>query len=145
MNKQSISRMKPGVSRAAHLFTAPFIWTVVGAVLMLRGWIWTGPGTARWFVLLALVLGTFKSLFVLDKTARRTIRRISDMEDGTCIGAVYSWKMWLLVGLMMASGITLRHLFHPGIVIGTLYMTIGWALFLSSRHGWLAWLHWLRK
>ncbi|NIA04972.1 MAG: hypothetical protein GWP11_03270 [Proteobacteria bacterium] len=145
MNKQGIARMKPGVSRAAHLFAAPFIWTVVGAVLMLRGWIWIGSGTAHWFVLLALVLGTFKSLLVLDKAARRTIHRINGMEDGTCIGAVYSWKMWLLVGVMMASGITLRHLFHPGIVIGTLYMTIGWALFLSSRHGWAAWLRRLRK
>lgn len=137
--------LKPGVSRAVHLFAAPLLWTAIGTLLMVRGFGWIGPGYARWLVLLALVLGTIKSRLVLDKTAKKSLRRIKEMNDNTCIGAVYSWKTWLLVGLMMAFGITMRRLTDPGMVIGTLYMAIGWALFLSSRHGWVEWYRWTRR
>jgi len=142
-NKKMI--LKPGVSRSVHLFAAPFLWTSIGLMLMVRGFGWIGPGPARWLVLLALVLGTLKSLFVLDRAARKCLQRIKDMDDNTCIGAVYSWKTWLLVALMMAFGITMRTLTEPGMVIGTLYVAIGWALLFSSRHGWLQWLQWIRR
>ncbi len=103
------------------------------------------PGRGRLLILVAGVLGTLKSLLILDKMARRSIRRIIQFEDGTCLGAVYSWKTWLLVALMMASGILMRKLTQPGPVIGTLYCAIGWALFLSSRLGWLQWFRLLNK
>jgi hypothetical protein len=136
---------KPGVSRSVHLFAAPFLWTAIGTLLMVRGFGWIGAGTARWLVVLGLVLGTIKSKLVLDRTAKKSLKRILDMGDNTCIGAVYSWKTWLLVGLMMTFGITMRKLTDPGMVIGTLYVAIGWALFLSSRHGWLAWYRWTHR
>jgi hypothetical protein len=136
---------KPGVSRAVHLFAAPFLWTAIGTMLMVRGFNWIGPGPGRWLVVPAVLAGTAKSMLVLDKTAKKSLARIMELDDNTCIGAVYSWKTWLLVGLMMAAGITMRKLTDPGMVIGTLYMAIGWALFLSSRHGWLQWLQWVRR
>lgn len=142
VRKQGLSFLKPGVNRRVHLFAAPLLWTVVGASLLIRGWEWIGPGTNRWFVLLAVVLGTVKSLLILDKTARRVLARIISLRDGTCLGAVYSWKTWLLVVLMMGSGIVLRRFFTPGVMIGTLYAAVGWALLLSSRFGWLEWLRW---
>ena len=135
---------KPGVSKSVHLFAAPFLWTAIGSMLMIRGFGWIGPGIARWLVLVALVLGTAKSLLVLDKTAKKSLQRIMELGDNTCIGAVYSWKTWLLVALMMAFGIIMRRLTEPGMVIGTLYVAIGWALFLSSRHGWNQWFMWIR-
>ena len=142
LRKQGLSRLKPGVNRRVHLFAAPLLWTVVGASLLVRGWVWIGPGQTRWFVLLALALGTVKSLLILDKTARRVLARIIRLRDGTCLGAVYSWKTWLLVVLMMGSGIALRRYSAPGVVIGTLYAAVGWALLLSSRLGWLEWFRW---
>lgn len=137
--KDGLSAFKPGVDRKVHLFAAPLLWTVVGSFLMFRGWGWIGPGKARWLVLLALALGTLKSLFILDRTARRTVVRIVGLRDGTCLGALYSWKTWLLVVLMIGSGIGLRHVVTPGAVIGTLYLAVGWALFFSSRIGWREW------
>lgn len=137
--------MKPGVNRSAHLFAASFLWTAIGTILIVRGFNWIGSGTERWMVLLALVLGTAKSLLVLDKTAQKSLKRIMEMNDNTCIGAVYSWKTWLLVALMMIFGIIVRRFAEPGMVIGTLYLAIGWALLLSSRHGWIQWLQWTRN
>jgi hypothetical protein len=114
-------------------------------MLMVRGFGWIGSGMARWLLVPALLIGTAKSLLVLDKTARKSLARIMQLNDNTCIGAVYSWKTWLLVALMMASGITMRRLTEPGMVIGTIYLAIGWALFLSSRHGWQQWWGWIHR
>ncbi|HHD64014.1 MAG TPA: hypothetical protein ENK96_06570 [Desulfobulbaceae bacterium] len=140
-----IHRLKPGVNRSAHLFIASFLWSVIGVVLMLRGWGWIGSGIARFSVGFALLLGTVKSLLVLDKAAARSMERIKQFDDFTCIGAVYSWKTWLLVGLMMIFGITMRKITDPGIVIGTLYVAIGWALLFSSRRGWIGWWQWTHR
>jgi hypothetical protein len=143
--KKGLSRLKPGVNRRVHLFAVPLLWTVVGAYLLVRGWDWIGPGKDRWLVLLAFALGTVKSLLILDKTARRSLSRIIRFRDGTCLGAVYSWKTWLLVFLMMGSGILLRRYFTPGAVIGTIYAAVGWALLYSSRLGWREWFRWKKN
>jgi hypothetical protein len=143
--QQNKKSFKPGVSRSVHLFAAPFLWTAIGTLLMVRGFGWIGAGAARWLVLLGLVIGTIKSRLILDKTARKSLQRILEMNDNTCIGAVYSWKTWLLVALMMTFGITMRKLTDPGLIIGTLYMAIGWALVLSSRLGWMQWFKWIRS
>jgi hypothetical protein len=131
--------VKPGVPRSVHLFAAPLFWTVVGCMLILRGASWLGTGHGWWLLIVAVLLGTLKSLLILDKVARKTMQRIMLFKDGTCLGAVFSWKSWLLVGLMMAIGSALRSLGHPGHLLGTLYCAIGWSLCLSSRLGWVQW------
>ena len=112
---------------------------------MFRGGGWLDPGSGRLWLLVAIVLGTFKSLLILDKVARRSLARIILFKDGTCLGAVYSWKTWLLVVLMMTAGLILRRVTQPGPVIGVLYCAIGWALCLSSRLGWEQWIRLLRN
>lgn len=145
LNKQSIKKYKPSVNRSVHLFAAPLLWTLVGLMLVVRGLGWIGYFNNGWFILSAFVIGSLKSIFILDKTAKRGIQRVVHMQDGTCLGAVYSWKTWLLVFLMSASGKILRCFVEPGSGIGTVYVAVGWALILSSRHGWLAWSRWVFK
>lgn len=135
---------KPGVNRSVHLFIAPLLWTAIGCMLMVRGWGWLGGHSGQWLVVVAVALGTLKSKFILDITARHSIQRLITFKDGTCIGAVYSWKTWMLVGLMMVAGITIRQLTEPGLLVGTIYCGVGWALVFSSRLGWLAWLSLVR-
>lgn len=130
---------KPGVSRAVHLFAAPFLWTAVGSYLLVRGWGWLGADQGRWLLIVAAVAGTLKSMFILDRMARRSLQRIVLFKDNTCLGAVYSWKTWLLVLVMMTAGWLVRTVTQPGPMIGTLYCTVGWSLCLSSRLGWLEW------
>lgn len=130
---------KPGAPRAAHLFAAPFLWTVIGCLLLYRGYGWLDPGRGRLLLLVAGVLGTLKSVLILDSVARRSLQRIILFKDGTCLGAVYSWKTWLLVALMITSGVIIRKITMPGPFIGTLYCAIGWSLCLSSRLGWSQW------
>ena len=138
--KNGIARFRPDVSKSVHFFAAPFIWTSVGIMLMIRGLGWVGLSmTCRIFVI-ALIIGTVKSLTILDRSAKKTLNRIMTLNEKSCIGAVYPWKTWLLVVLMMALGIALRSMTEPGIFLGTVYFAVGWGLLLSSRHGWEQWL-----
>lgn len=132
--------VKPGVPRLVHLFVAPLVWTLVGGLLMVRGWAWLGTGQGRWWLLVAIALGSLKSLLILDRVARKSIQRLIHFQDGTCLGAIYSWQSWLLVVLMMATGFLLRRFGHPGQGMGILYCAVGWSLCFSSRLGWQQWL-----
>lgn len=136
---ETLSRLKPGASTSVHLFVAALMWTVIGIFLMTRGVVWLVGVHRLWIVLPAVVLGSFKALFVLDRSSAKIIRRINETCDGKCIGGVYSIKTWLLVLVMMLSGFLLRNSSLPKEFLGLLYVTIGWALFLSSRNAWRVW------
>ncbi|CAK8723657.1 DUF2269 domain-containing protein [Candidatus Electrothrix laxa] len=142
--KKTMTRLRPDVSKSVHLFAAPFIWTAVGIMLMIRGLGWIGFSLTCWLLFIAVFFGTIKSLTILDRSAKKTLRRIMTLNEKSCIGAVYPWKTWLLVILMMASGIALRSMTKPGIFLGTVYFAVGWGLLLSSRHGWEQWLRRVR-
>jgi hypothetical protein len=141
---KGLSRLKPGVNRRTHLFMSAILWTSIGLLLIVKGgirlshlkeWDWQAL-----IVALALLAGSLKAYFILDKSARRVINRILNFKDGTCLGAVYSVKTWILVLCMMGMGVILRNSSLPINLICLLYLTIGWALLLSSRLVWRVWL-----
>jgi hypothetical protein len=135
----NILRFKPGVSRSAHLLVSALLWTAVGIMLMVRGGVWLFSVGSLWLLLPSFILGTAKSLLILDKSAQKSIYRIAQFQDGKCLGAVYSVKTWGLVLLMMSAGCLLRNSSLPKEFLGVFYVTIGWGLFFSSRHAWRTW------
>lgn len=135
-----LKRFKPGVDKRVHLLLSAFLWTAVGIFLMLRGGQWLLAAGQIWLILPAVVLGSGKSLLILDRTARKSIHRILHFGDNTCLGAVYSFRTWLLVLAMIGLGIFLRQSALPRVLLGFIYIAIGWALFLSSRLAWRVWL-----
>ncbi len=95
-----------------------------------------------WALAAALVIGVLKSRYLLDRVATKAIARIRT-RGKACFFGFFSWRSWLLVGLMMGGGITLRHLVvHPGVIgagiMGALYLGIGSALFIADRLFWRA-------
>ncbi|HIP40715.1 MAG TPA: hypothetical protein EYG88_15340 [Desulfocapsa sulfexigens] len=134
-----LSRLKPNASSSVHLFVAASLWTVVGIVLMSRGVSWLSTIDKLWIIIPAFLTGTLKSLYMLDKSAKKSINRIVATRDGRCIGGVYSVKTWLLVLVMMTAGYLMRHSSLPKEFLGLFYVSIGWGLLFSSRNAWLAW------
>lgn len=134
-----LSQLKPNASRSVHLFVAASLWTVIGISLMVRGTVWLNNIDQLWIVFPALAIGTMKALFMLDRSAKKSIARIVATRDGRCLGGVYSVKTWLLVLVMMAAGCLMRNSSLPKEFLGLFYVSIGWGLFFSSRNGWLAW------
>ena len=130
---------KPGVSIKTHLMVAAALWSGVGLFLCSRGILILLEDAGYFVVLAAILVGTLKSLVVLDKTAAKNIRRILQFQESTCIGGVYSWKTWLLVVCMIVGGRLLRHSSLPPALVGGLYVAVGWALLFSSRIAWKEW------
>lgn len=139
-----LTRLKPGASPRTHLFFASALWTTIGLILLLRGLVYLKQEEFLVGTLAGFVLGVAKSRFILDKSAIKGVERIKQFGDNTCIGAVYSWRTWLLVMAMMMLGIVLRMSSVPAAVIGILCTAIGCSLVFSSRYGWSQWWNWNR-
>ena len=137
--KKTLLRYKPGASARTHLFLAALIWSVVGFFLLTNGFVLISLQDHSWLVGVGLIMGTAKTFFILDRVARKNVKRIKEFEDKVCIGSVYSWKTWTLVAGMIVLGRFLRTTVLPGEVIGLVYTAVGWALILASRLLWLAW------
>ena len=139
---KGFSRYKPGVNRRTHLFLSAVLWTTIGLLLLAKG-VSRLSQLDDWqlsLVAIAVLAGSLKAYFILDKSARLGINRILSFENGTCLGAVYSVKTWIMVLCMMGMGVILRNSSLPVSLLCFLYLTIGWALLLSSRLAWRAWL-----
>ncbi|MEA3547135.1 MAG: hypothetical protein U9R66_05670 [Thermodesulfobacteriota bacterium] len=132
-------KYKPGVTVRTHYFLAAMIWSLVGLGLLARGFLFLHQSGQYAVLLVALVLGTLKAVFVLQRSAGKNIERIGQFQGRICFGAVFSFKAWSLVLLMVLFGRWLRSSGCPPVYIGLLYAAVGWALLFSSRVIWLEW------
>ncbi|MEN8232829.1 MAG: hypothetical protein ABFR35_09150 [Thermodesulfobacteriota bacterium] len=137
--KDILHKNKPGVSIRTHLLLGAFIWTVVGFFLLTNGFVLVSLENHLWYGLIGLLLGTAKAFFILDRMARKNIKRIKEFEDKICFGSVYSLKTWVMVAAMIVLGRFLRTTVLPGEIIGLVYTAVGLALMLSSRLMWNEW------
>ena len=140
--RNDLSRFKPGGKRRTHLLLTAVMWSVIGILLLTKASyrIVQVPEHQIIIIIAALIFGTLKSIFILDRSARKSIVRILEFKDGTCLGAVYSFKTWLLVVSMMGIGLVLRNSSLSLSLLCFVYFTIGWALLFSSRLAWMVWI-----
>lgn len=137
-----LSRYKPGIKRRTHLLLTAFLWTIIGLLLLIKGWFQSSTLVQYQGIVVALAAtaGFVKSLSILDKAATRAIQRILNFKDGTCLGAVYSLKTWGLVLCMAGMGVILRNSSLPVMLLSFVYIAVGWSLLFSSRLAWVAWI-----
>jgi hypothetical protein len=137
--KDILHKYKPGVSIRTHLLLGALIWTIVGFFLLTNGFVLVSLAGHLWYGFFGLVLGVVKAFSVLDRVARKNIKRIKEFEDKVCFGSVYSLKTWFLVAGMIILGRVLRTTILPGEIVGLIYTAVGIALILSSRLMWIEW------
>jgi hypothetical protein len=134
-------RLKPAAKARTHLLMAAGLWTAVGIGLLTLGFIWCFAARIPWpFALAALgiVAGSLKGRFVLRRLAEKNAARVIQRGDGQCLGGFLSVKTWLLVAVMMTSGILLRRSGVSHAILGVLYSAIGTALLAGSIPLWKA-------
>ena len=141
MPSSLVHRWKPAARVRTQLLLAALLWTCVGTGLLTAGIRWTFQGT-RWpgmWVAAAVLAGSAKGKWVLERAARRASARIALRGDGTCLGGFLSWRTWLLVMGMMGLGAVLRRSAVPVGFLGFVYGAVGAALLLGSRVFWAEW------
>ena len=128
-------KFKPAVPRRWLLALAGLVWTVVGLGLgrMALGWLIVVQ--LPWSVILGLaglLLGLLIHRYNFSRVARKNIERICRSSERPCLFSFQAWYSWILVALMIALGVTLRHSPLPRPVLAVLYAAIGIALFTGS-------------
>ncbi|MCJ7582244.1 MAG: hypothetical protein MUP98_17155 [Candidatus Aminicenantes bacterium] len=139
--KSWIERWKPAARVRTHLFAAAALWTAVGLGLAGIGFVWCFSSAFPWSVILSsagIAAGLAKGRFIIWKMADWNSKRIIARGDGRCLGGFLSVKTWLLVIVMMTSGIILRHSSVPHPILGLIYSAVGTALLVGSLRIWKA-------
>jgi hypothetical protein len=130
-----LERFKPAVGKGMLLLLSGFMWIAVGVMLLNYAYHWLEEESGRTALFLAvagllcsLVIHHFGFLKVVDKN----LARILPMKGKRCLFAFQPWKSYLIILVMIAMGIGLRHSPIPKPYLSILYIGIGMALILSS-------------
>lgn len=130
-----LEKIKPAVDKRALLLLSGLMWVCVGSLLLFLSHSWLAAIKTRevmFFsgigVVLALVIHHFGFLKIVDKN----LGRILPMAGKQCIFSFMPWKSYLIVAIMAAMGVFLRHSAIPKPFLSILYTGIGLALILSS-------------
>ena len=134
MNRK-MAKIKPAVNKQVLLFLAGFMWLAVGTMLLFLSFTWLNTFQAQGSflfggigVLVALVVHHFGFLKIVDKN----LGRILPMEGTQCVFSFITWKSYMIVAVMAAIGVLLRHSPIPKPYLSILYTGVGLALLLSS-------------
>ncbi|PLX38930.1 MAG: hypothetical protein C0608_11660 [Deltaproteobacteria bacterium] len=136
--------LKPAGSASVQLFLAALLWSSIGTFLLYRGAraaLSLTPAMMVLVIAVALAIGLFKGYRVMRPVSTRSITRIIERGDGTCIGGFLSWKSWLFVLGMSLMGKWLRSASLPPWLTGVLLGGVGLALLVGSLFFWRAWVY----
>ncbi len=130
-----LTKYKPAVTREVLLFLAGALWFSVGCLLLGLAVFWLlsaemgqrilcgGAG-----ILIALPVHHFGLLQIVDKN----LARLPAGDEKKCLFSFMPWKSYLLIPVMIALGLLLRHSSIPKSYLAILYIGMGLALLLSS-------------
>ncbi|GAB6904442.1 conserved membrane hypothetical protein [Desulfosarcina cetonica] len=130
-----LSRLKPAVPKCWLFFACGVMWSAVGLMMCARAAGWLVPeGIFRGggFELAGMAMAIIVLRLGFGGIARKNIQRLRRLPERGCFFAFQAWKSYLIIMVMIALGITLRHLPIPHSALSLVYTTIGGALFMGS-------------
>lgn len=84
------------------------------------------------FIAAGILLGLLIQHLGFLRIVNKNLVRINQVNSRYCLFGFMSWKSYLLVAVMMTTGIIMRNSSIPHIYLSVVYMGIGLALALSS-------------
>jgi hypothetical protein len=132
-----LTTFKPAGPRSLLVGLAGVMWSGVGVMLCRLAYVWLtavrwGPALAYGGAGIAFALTAYR--FSFSKIARKNINRLCQLSDKACIFAFQAWRGYVIIGVMIMLGVVLRHSLLPKPYLAIVYLAIGGALLLSSRH-----------
>ena len=131
-----LSRIKPGVPKRVLLFVAAAIWTFAGSMLLFKGFKMLDLSShLLWLQLIcALICGIIFYLKLFSKLSlKHTLRILNMKEELPCIFSFFNFRSYLMMGLMISMGITLRKTgWVAPVYLSFLYLMMSVPLLVSS-------------
>jgi hypothetical protein len=131
----NIGKYKPAVSKTILIFLAGLVWICAGIMLLYLALSWL-ISASRNNMFLFIGAGVFLALvihhFGFLKIVNKNLGRILPMDEKKCLFSFITWKSYLLIVIMVAFGIILRHSVISKQYLAIVYIGIGSALILSS-------------
>ena len=131
----TLSHLKPTVPKCWLFAASGVMWSAVGIMMCATaiGWLADGGmGRGMGFGLAGLILAILSVRWGFGSIAQKNIRRLRRLPDRGCFFAFQAWKSYLIIMVMIALGITLRHSSIPKHFLAVAYTAIGGALILGS-------------
>jgi hypothetical protein len=124
----------PSVPRPWLIAVAGVLWCAVGVMLWLHAIVWLRDlrGEMALPLSLGLGLGIIAHLALFARIARKNLARLRSYPPRACLFAFQAWRGYLMIALMIALGLLLRHLPIPTHYLAVGYIAIGTALILSG-------------
>ncbi len=129
------TKYDPAVDKKFLIALSGILWTIVGIALcnLAAGWLSESASQnisllGAGGILLAMLIHHFGFLRIVD----RNIERILSKSGKVCIFAFQPWKSYLLILIMIAMGMFLRHSSLPKHYLAVIYIGFGGAMLLSS-------------
>lgn len=128
--------LTPRVPKTWLLFIAAFVWTFAGGMLLFRGYLYSlaSPDYVLIRTLACLIGGLAFYILLFDRISKKHVSRITNLSIARpCMFSFFNVRSYLLMGVMISSGITLR---KTGLVapehLALIYVTMGIPLLMSS-------------
>ena len=144
-----LHKLKPGIPKRALLFLAGAVWTFAGGMLLWRGaFMLMDAHEFLWLkILISAVAGGLFYYFLFDRISLKHSSRIQNLpHERPCAFSFFNWKSYLMMGLMITMGITLR---STGIVptkyLAPMYITMGIPLAISALRFYKHGIHFYKK
>lgn len=129
------SYLKPTLPKRWLLIVAGAMWSAVGIMLLNYAVTWLTLSFSIPAILLGM-LGIILSVMVnrwgFSKIALKNIERILALNEKACLFSFQAWKSYLLILVMVSTGIFLRNSAIPKVYLAVVYTAIGGALIQAS-------------
>jgi hypothetical protein len=132
----NITFLTPRIQKPYLLLIAALVWTFAGAMLLFRGYSFLMEYPHHLILkLVGCAIGglLFFKLMFLRITYKHVLRIKNLPIDYPCMFSFFNWKSYLMMTVMITSGITLR---KTGVIspeyLSLIYVTMGIPLLMSS-------------
>ncbi len=131
-----LEKFDPVVDKRFLVAISGFVWSIVGITLCNLAVSWLLPEAtdqkALLFGLAGAVLALLIHHFGFLRLVDSNISRIRSKKDKVCFFSFQPWKSYLIIVIMVAMGIALRHSSLPKPYLSIIYIGFGGAMILSS-------------
>jgi hypothetical protein len=131
----TLAHLKPTVPKCWLFAASGVMWSAVGTMMCAAavGWLADGGmGRGMAFAAVGLMLAMLSFRWGFGRISQKNIRRLRRLPDRGCFFAFQAWKSYLIIMVMVALGVTLRHSSIPKHVLAVAYTAIGGALIVGS-------------